>query len=183
MAIAALAVAIVMPLLSIIVSIIVAVKLHHRALQRADEANAIARRSLDIEESRLTEEQRAWVAPVRYDGGLGGPVFEVLASSPLYQVIYEFRLYNGEGGACTRDHESPGIKNLRRSDFLEDSSLETPGLKQFLARARWRRTEADEWQESGVYICDKANRNFLRRQEQSGQSAGPTVRNDQSVGP
>ena len=158
MAIAALIVAIIVPLLSFIVTF----WLSRRALQKADRANEIATEALNIEKARLEADRKIFVQPVRYDPNGGQAVYEVLGHQPAEEVVFEFRNYAGQGGRCHRYKVSPGEQRLSIKEFDQDSDLETPGAKQFSARAKWKRAGSQSLDTSGLYLASKANYLFIR---------------------
>lgn len=160
LALAALIVAIVVPLVSLGVSIGVTIWLRQKVLRKSDEANEIARRALDIEEKRLTDQKRAFVQPVRFDPSGRGVVYEVIGAVPVNEVEFEFRMYSEEGGLCRRQMVTPGEKRFSVPDFDGESDLETPGPRRFLARARWRSDESGDWEASRLYEASKQNYSF-----------------------
>ena len=133
-----------------------------RASATADRANEVAERALAIEEQRLQQEQRAIVLPERYEPNGGLAIFRVITTNPLQQVEFEFRNYAGVGGLLRIDHVTAGEHRLPLSDFDESSDLEKPGNKEFVARARWKRMDSDEWEESGLHRAIKGALNFKR---------------------
>ncbi len=133
-----------------------------RASATADRANEVAERALAIEEKRLREEDRAFVLPDRYDKNGSAAIFRVVGAKPLQQVEFEFRNYAGVAGLWRKDHVAAGEHRLPLSDFVEQSDLEKPGNKEFVARARWKRMDSDEWEESGLHRAIKGALNFKR---------------------
>ena len=124
------------------------------------KANEIAEAALAIEERRLHQEDRAVVLPERYDQNGSAAIFRVVSANPLQQVEFDFRNYAGVGGLLRRDHLTAGEHRLPLSDFDEQSDLETPGDREFVARARWKRMDSDEWEESGVHRAMKGALRF-----------------------
>lgn len=146
-----------------VISIIVSILLSRRALQRADKANEIACEALDIEKTRLEAEERTFVKPVRYERNGGQIVYEVLSQRPVDEVVFEFRNYAGEGGACHRHKLRAGEQSLVIGDFDEESDLKTPGPSEFVARVKWRREESSDLERSGLYLASKSNYTFVRK--------------------
>jgi len=170
LAIAALIVAIILPLLSLVVSIRVGVWLHRRAMRRADEANEIAteanriaNRALQIEEDRVQRENEAFVTPVRFDPHASRVVFDVVAALPVRWVKFEFSHYDKpQSGECVREYVTHGRAEIAGRDFTGETSLDAPPPKFFFARATWQTTENRGWQQSAVYEASKDNYSFKR---------------------
>ena len=127
----------------------------------ADSINQPATR-LDIEEERVRRENRAVIVPERYESSPLGAVFRVVSSNPLEEAEFEFRTYSGDGGLSRRNHVTSGELRIPLKEFDQPSDLETPGPREFVASATWKRMESDEWEGSGLYRAMKGAPIFQR---------------------
>lgn len=162
MALAALIVAIIVPVVVLVVSSGVTALLHRRAMERADRANANAERAIEMERKRLEREEATFVQPVRYDPAGNRVVYQLVSTWPAEEVEFEYRNYANVGGIVRKYKVPPGDIYIGVNEFEGTGELEAPGRKEFVARARWKSEADSEWDDSGTYLAVKGKLEFRR---------------------